>query len=404
MIQDRARRRLVPWPIVQLLFSLALVCTVAAAGGVAPMSLAAQERVVAFDYEEQEVYHSPQSPGWTGWVCLLKMRDGEVRLSFLQITGDVKRPPVYDMAGLKKEEVLLRSKDGGKTWQPISTLPVPEGPQPAGWVYNGGAFVAAQQLSDGSLLGARWGRGFADRRDGEGLVFRSTDGGARWSGPQAVNDLREFSCYPSRLRQLRDGTVMLAYEGRKMGYAASSRWQHAGVYLSRDLGKTWEGPDIIAPDDDGLVAYPEPAFVEFEDGSLLFVFRIENYPDLQDESKYHAGRRRQCRVTKRRGYWAAGPIVETVLPHGGHPELLLTKEGILLYVSKEGYWSSLDKGSTWTKLDLTPSAYYPHAVQLDDGRILVVGHVGEDNPFPPPQDMSIRCQRFRLRREAPGPK
>ena len=45
------------------------------------------------------------------------------------------------------------------------------------------------------------------------------------------------------------------------------------------------------------------------------------------------------------------------------------------------------------------SPYYPQAVQLNDGRILVAGHVGGDEPFPPARDMSIRCQRFTLRRD-----
>jgi hypothetical protein len=149
------------------------------------------------------------------------------------------------------------------------------------------------------------------------------------------------------------------------------------------------------------VAYPEPAFVEFDDGSLLFLFRIENYPNPKDDSKYHPGNRRVCLATKKRGHWVAGPIRETALPHGGHAELLRTKEGVVLYVNEAGHWASLDRGESWQKLDVSQQRfplYYPQAVQLDDGRILVAGHVGEDEPFPPSRDMSIRCHWFRVRR------
>ena len=67
---------------------------------------------------------------------------------------------------------------------------------------------------------------------------------------------------------------------------------------------------------------------------------------------------------------------------------------------ENGYWYTLDRGKEWTKMDIKPSYYYPQAVQLDDGRIMVVGHQGADDPFPPPQDMSIHCQWFRIRRES----
>jgi hypothetical protein len=359
-----------------------------------------EERVIAYDYEEKQAYHSPQTPGWAGWIALWKMRGGDVMLSLLQITGDTSRPPSHNMLGLKKENILLRSSDNGNTWKQVADIVVVDDPFPPGWVFNGGSFAAVQQLADGSLLGTRYGRDWGSFGPKDGLIFRSTDSGKTWSEPRRFNDLEETSAAPSRLQQLRDGTVMIAYQGGKAGYPDSGRWSHAGVYLSHDLGRTWEGPDIIAPDDDGLVAYPEPSFVEFDDGELFFLFRIEQFPDPKDESKCISTPRRQCLVRKKRGHYVAGAITETTLPHAGHPELLLTREGVLLYMCEAGYWYSLDRGFKWTKMDIRPSYYYPQAVQLDDGRILVAGHVGGDEPFPPPQDMTVRCQWFRVRRES----
>jgi hypothetical protein len=360
---------------------------------------AKEERVIAYEYEERQVYHSPQTPGWAGWVALWEMRGGDVMLSLTQISGDLKRPPSHDMKDLKKETIILRSKGGNEHWDLIAAETCIDAPT-GGFVYNGAGFATVLELADGSLLGTRYGRDWGSWGPRDGLVFRSTDAGRTWSEPKRFNDLEETSAAPSRMQQLRDGTLMLAYAGCKTGYPEEGAWVHTGVYLSHDLGKTWEGPDIIAPDDDGLVAYPEPAFVEFDDGELLFLFRIETFPDPKDKGKCISTRRRQCLVKKKRGHYVAGPIVETELPHAGHPELLLTKEGVLLYMCEAGYWYSLDRGAKWQKMDIRPSYYYPQAVQLDDGRILVAGHVGGDEPFPPPHDMSVRCQWFRVRRES----
>jgi hypothetical protein len=57
-----------------------------------------------------------------------------------------------DMAGLKKENILQRSNDGGKNWNAVVTIPVSDDPLPGGLVYGGGGFDNVHQLSDGSLL------------------------------------------------------------------------------------------------------------------------------------------------------------------------------------------------------------------------------------------------------------
>lgn len=375
------------------------VATLAGTGRLA--AEAAAPRLVVTDFEERQIYHSPQTPGWTAWVTLWKLRGGDVMTSFVQATGDVKAEPNYNFVNRQHDQRILRSKDGGKTWEPVVTLPLSNEPLPNGWVYNGGGFTTVRQLSDGSLLAARWGRDWVPHQPNNGLLFSSTDEGKTWSGPRVVNDPTEVSAYPTRLRQLKDGTLMLAYQGGKIGYPESGPWVHAGVFVSHDLGKTWEGPDFVAPNDDGLIAYPEPAFVEFPDGNLLFMFRIEIFPD-GDESKYHPGNRRVCLVKKKRGHWVNGPIRQTPVPHAGHPELLLTRDGIVVYFADNGHWASADQGLTWSKLELPAhkyALYYPQAVELDDGRILVAGHVGADNPFPPPQDMSICGHWFRVRKE-----
>lgn len=69
----------------------------------------------------------------------------------------------------------------------------------------------------------------------------------------------------------------------------------------------------------------------------------------------------------------------------------MTSKGQLLHLATSGISCSLDQGHTWQDLPpgdglaelrkgpLTP--YYPKAVELSDGRILVVGHVGGDDGY-----------------------
>ena len=51
--------------------------------------------------------------------------------------------------------------------------------------------------------------------------------------------------------------------------------------------------------------------------------------------------------------------------------------------------------ANWSKLDVPESPYYPQAMQLNDGRILVVGHIGADDEYGK-ADQTIVQQTFRL--------
>ena len=54
-----------------------------------------------------------------------------------------------------------------------------------------------------------------------------------------------------------------------------------------------------------------------------------------------------------------------------------------------------DRGATWTKLDVPGTAYYPCATRMDDGTVMVVSHVGSDDPYGK-ADQSIVLDSFRL--------
>jgi hypothetical protein len=93
--------------------------------------------------------------------------------------------------------------------------------------------------------------------------------------------------------------------------------------------------------------------------------------------------------------WTPADVGPAPFPPSGHPELLATREGPILHVATSGIHYTNDAGTTWQKLDVPGSAYYPRAVQAPDGRIYVVAHIGSDDAYGA-LDQSIVMDRFRL--------
>ncbi len=95
--------------------------------------------------------------------------------------------------------------------------------------------------------------------------------------------------------------------------------------------------------------------------------------------------------------------MRSVLEHSGHPELLATREGVVLHVATTGIHWTDDGGVTWHPLVFKGpkgtyrSHYYPKSVQTKDGRIYVFGHDGWDNAYGE-YDQSIVMDSFRLAR------
>jgi len=75
---------------------------------------------------------------------------------------------------------------------------------------------------------------------------------------------------------------------------------------------------------------------------------------------------------------------------------MLTAEDLILHFATDGiYWTD-DVGGHWARLPIPGTAYYPRAVQLADGTIVCIGHVGSDDVYGT-VDQSIRQQTFRLK-------
>ena len=354
------------------------------------------------DHQRQTVYHSPQTPGFTSWVGAWTMPDGSLMVSFTQATGPVEgRPqapkdvqqklnwppeghPGYDMTGLDMRNVHLRSTDAGKTWQPASADAFKS-------CMNGVTNEAQTALADGTVLRGVFGFYLPYDKDLPltGFLQRSADGTKTWGKPELPLDPAKYSTWPRRIRLLRDGRVVLLV-GLAQAPAGSqtrpefSKAVEPALLVSSDQGRTWKGPVAVIPAAQRGGWTEEFDVAELASGDLLCLFR------RADDTK-----RWQSTLKKSDDTWIAHKAGPSVLPHSGQPELLATREGPVLHVATSGiHWTS-DAGQNWQKLDVPGTAYYPRSVQTKDGRILVFGHVGGDDPYGK-VDQSIVMDSFRL--------
>lgn len=182
---------------------------------------------------------------------------------------------------------------------------------------------------------------------GKTLLFKSSDNGTTWSVPMVINDT-----------WLDDRDVGILWLG---GNTLLVSWftHPTGTYLnkySHTIRTGWGGSGGV----------------------------LDQYPTIPEE---HSRGGSFVRVSHDGGMtWGETVQVPVSAPHGP----ILRKDGSLLYLGKEMYardglekdcvaaYESRDCGSTWERLcvldkqDDVPWVWYdePHAIELDDGRIL----------------------------------
>jgi Neuraminidase (sialidase) len=371
----------------------------------APVARVRGDEFVAVEHKRQTVYHSPEKPGFTSWVGAWVMPDGSLMTCFTQATGPLKdRPmapkevqeklnwppkgsPGYDMTGLDLKNVHLHSTDAGKTWKDASADSFKS-------CMNGVTGEAEVALPDGTVIRGVF--GFYLPYDADlpktGFVQRSTDGTKTWGKPEVLLDPKKYTAWPRRIRALRDGRVVVL-----LGVAPLAAGSHTRDELSKklqpmlvvssDMGKTWKGPIPAVPKDQPDGWTEEFDVAELAGGDLLAVFRRAS------DSK-----RWQSVLKKADDTWEAGTAGASVLPHGGQPELLVTKEGPVLHVATSGVHWTTDAGKTWNVLKVPGSAYYPRSVQTADGRIFLIGHIGGDDAYGV-VDQSVVVDSFRLEKK-----
>lgn len=374
-------------------------------------------RVSAEGLTRRTIYHSPQTPGYTCWVGAWAMPDGSLMTCCTQATGPlegrprasnevldklgrmpVKDPAGYDFTGLDLHNVYLRSEDLGETWKQVSADSFHT---PAGQMSQGGGQVA---LRDGTILRAVF--GFHLPLNPElpktGYLQRSTDGTKTWGKPEVLLDPARHTYRITRMRFLRDGRL-IATGGLARGIPAGARdsmgyvdaWEPL-LLVSSDRGTTWTPPlDVVPPEHRKGWSGEEWDTAELPDGDLVCVFRRH---DTQD------GGRRQVRwqglLEKQGTGWAMKRLGPSPLPHSGHPDLLMTREGVVLHTATTGVHWTDDGGLAWHPLEFPGlskpyrSGYYPHALQLADGRIRVFAHRGAHDPYG--REQEVLMDTFRL--------
>ncbi len=371
--------------------------------------------VTAEEYARTTIYHSPQMPGFTCWTGTWPMPDDSLMVTFTQATGPVegrpKAPPEirarlnwppsgrenYDMTGLDMSNVYLGSTDHGATWNKVSEDHFRS-------CMNAAAILRAQvALPDGTLLRSVWGRYLPYDEPPvppTGLLQRSLDGSVTWQPMRTVLDPDKYTVFISKLYQLSDGRL-LAIAGLAQIPAQNQLTRHEfsrmlvpAMIVSSDEGKTWSEPIQAVPVEHSKNWGGEEFDVaELPGGDLLCVFRR-----VDPESAGSREIRWQGLMRKEGETWVPERFGPAPFPHSGHPELLATREGVVLHIATSGVHWTTDAGLSWQQLNVPGMRYYPSSVQGPDGRIYVFAHVGGDNAYGS-VDQSITMDTFRLKVE-----
>lgn len=276
--------------------------------------------------------------------------------------------------------VMVRSRDGGKTWDERQVLR--EHP------HTDERDVSITQLRDGTVLvnnwpnpfydraGRYWARAMADYAGKPGGLYfgRSTDNGYTWAWTEQPLDPTPFAFLAAseRIVELESGRLILpVYFSR----GDVLRHYGCGVYASDDKGETWRHLATVA--DVPGVRLSEPALTLTRSGRLIMMMRNERGPGepyYQANSDDGGETWTEARPSPIPGYRNPASLVTltdgTVLcVHGSRED----PSGIYVV-------ASYDEGETWDMAnrrvvrDDFPNmdCCYPSTVQMHDGRVLTV--------------------------------
>ena len=155
----------------------------------------------------------------------------------------------------EKKNIVIESKDDGRTWDDLATIAIPEDEDQGN--YHEPHVVEA---ADGTLIAMS--RYHEKNRDNSHLrQSESADGGRTWTTYHKT----PIWGYPPHLIRLENGWLVVVYGVRRPEYGERA-------CISKDNGKTWDIENEIvlsrAPNSD--LGYP--ASVQLEDGSIYTVY------------------------------------------------------------------------------------------------------------------------------------
>ena len=171
------------------------------------------------------------------------------------------------------------------------------------------------------------------------------------------------------------------------------------VMFSKDEGKTWNPLNIkLRPDQKGYAVWNEWDSAQLPNGDFLCVFRRRD-PNVNNKQV-----RWQGLLQNKGDHWVINDYRPAPFPHSGHPELLVTREGIILHIATSGIDWTDDAGATWHPLEFkgekTPyrSHYYPVSFRQRTGAYSSLA-MSERTTSYGKVDQSIAMDSFRLVKE-----
>jgi hypothetical protein len=363
--------------------------------------------VQAESYLFKTIYNSPQEPGYTAWTGAWINPDKSIGVAFGQATGPVANPPDRDHSALTNINIYMESSDG-KTFTKVKEDPLQN-------AAGGGIHpisVSAQSaiiLKNGTLIRRVNGEDIASMADVPASVHKRTaylqrlaPGSRTWSAPQYLLDPATKTYQLSRIQYLKDGRLIAT--GQVWHAPADQRVAgtkvEALLMVSSDQGRTWQN-GLTIPTNEPCMFPNEWDAAEAANGDLVAVFRSRTLTAAgQPCSTNTAQVRNQALLVKSGAGWLMTKVRSAPFTHSGHPELLATKEGVILHFATTGINYTVDKGTTWQSLrgngmPATNGMYYPSSVQAADGTIYVFSHTQGDISYGA-ADTRIDMMKFKL--------
>lgn len=240
-------------------------------------------------------------------------------------------------------------------------------------VHGGGYFPVLVRLDNGELGAALRGGDTHVGSKGRLDWVRSTDQGHTWTiSPLADAPMDDRN---PAVGQLRDGTLLVTYiidRSYGPGGERLKELHRDGLYTvrSHDRGRTWD-PPVKSPVDPVHGASPYGKMVQLADGTVLLAVYYERGPGLNHETSY-LYRSRDGGKTWGDPTLIADHFNETglaLLPDGKLLAVARSHHGGYLAIT-----TSSDQGRTWSPLrPITADREHPaDVVLLRDGRLLPV--------------------------------